>query len=372
MDRQGVNTAEMILTLDGAGALILSVTNDSGNTHTLTRSTSPRTGTQMADDVWHHVIAGVDTNGTTLRMVVDGTLYSSTAGSARTIASGSRRMTIGGSWDFVANEPAATGQVSLAAVTVVPGYNHDSTNRSNLYNSGANGFHGIDTVAARRLRLLRYLGNPYTITLSDVTSGLTVGAQETAGKNLVELMNEIAHFEAGVFYVDHLGELQYRGADYATAGTAYSVSALSDIHGSDLVLEAADRDYFNTLDVSGPAGSVYREDTALITQDGSVSESRTGVVAPTKALLGTYADRVLDWATAEGLEARTIPMDLMTSPVLGVFRLTVAQAALLAKVSLTDLPSAVYGFTSLTGYVQSITVTASATRLDVTVEMSAV
>jgi len=372
MDRQGVNTAEMTLTLNGAGALVLSVTNDSGNTHTLTRSTSPVTGTQFADDVWHHVIAGVDTNGTTLRMVVDGSSYISTAGSARTIASGSRRMTIGGSWDFTTGDPTATGQVNLAAVTVIPGYMPTATERTAFYNAGANGFHNIDTVAQRRTRFLKYLGNPYTITLSDGTSGLNVGGQETAGKSLVDLVNEIAHFEPGVFYVDHLGELQYRGAGYAAAGVLYVVSATDDIHGSDLVLEAADRDYFNTLEVNGPAGSVYRENTSLVTQDGSVSESRTGVVAPTKALLGTYADRVLTWATAEGLEARTIPMDLMTSPVLGVFRTALAQAPLLAKVSLTDLPSAVYGFTSLTGYVQSITVTASATRLDVSVEMSAV
>lgn len=365
MDRQvaDVTTALLQLQLNSSGALVLTATNDSGNTATLTRSTSPMTGTRMDDGQWHYALAGVDTDGVTLRIFVDGTAYTTTAGSARTISATNRRLVVGGYW--LHNSAVSFGccQGNYAGVAVIPGYMPTATERTAMWNAGSNGFSG-DTITARKDRLLSYVDNPYTITVADVTSGFTVGGQETSGKSLAELMGEIAYAELGAFYADYAGDLQYRGFAAVTATVDLTLDGPSDLVGQDIDYDADDAGYYNVLTAEGPAGSVYREDATALAADGVVSQSVSNVVCETLTQLGAWADQVLALAVDSSPLLTRARVDLLAGVLSGTTVRQVCRTAMTERVQLTGMPSAAFGTTSLYGFVQGYQVELSAHRCE--------
>jgi hypothetical protein len=369
MDRQSSGNGYMQLFLSGAGALTLTVRNDSSNTMTLTRSTSPATGVGMVDDAWHFVAMGTDTTGTRLFMYVDGATYTSSTGTTRTIGSTDRRLTIGGVWNWSTDQPTYGCSASFAGVAVYPSYAVTSSELSAIYNAGINGRSG-QTVTQRVERLLEYVDSSVSFTAADVTSGFTVGGQVTAGKDLLACFDEIAEAEGGVFHANQNNDLRYYGYDAYSAPVDLTLTAAGDL--LDGLEYASDADgFFNVLTVEGTtAGSVYREDATSVASDGIVGESRQGIVAGSQSLLEDYADRVLARAVAQPPGLRGVTVDVLTSENFASSRWVPLNKSLGTFCEITGLPSGVTGGTSAFGHIQGYSVSMSVDSLTMNVELS--
>lgn len=364
MDRQGAGAGVAYIRLETDGTLTCYVGRDSGGGATLSSISS-----HMYDGNWHHVRMHTTADGKTLGVIVDTlSMTSVTVGTALTIASGSRRATLGGfrNWTTPANSYCADASYAAPAIgTTVPTYTTAA-----WYNEGANGNSG-QSVGTRLNDWTRWVGLP-SVSTADL-AGIYLSGQDTDNKSVLEAMQDVAVTENGVLYVDRLGSLRFRGATARASGASVTVTidAEKDLDGSDFHLIDDDSLFTNTVTASGPAGSAVAQDATSVAALGILDDPVT-IYGYDMTTLQNYATDRLARRMSPKARLGQVTVDLMTASA--VSAATVLQLVPLDRAKLNNLPTwmTAGGTTEIHGFVEHYRLTVSKYVYSVALDMSPV
>ncbi len=372
MNRTSGGTGYVQLELAAAdGRLTLRVVGDSGGSVTL-NPTNPVSGQKLWDGAWHHVAVRLQpASGTTAGIWIDGSLRTSanSGGTACTIGSSNRRITFGGirnsgwtdnSYCYIGDMAAISVFRTTAAVA--------QANIDAMYGAGWDGDSG-DSIADRTSALAGFAshGAPSVVDIS----GMTMSGQDTGGKSLLDAYQEIAASEQGVCYIDRLGDPKFRGyaARNNTASVTLTASATADLAG-DVSLVLDDSLHANTVIAEGPAGKAIQQSSSALTVDGSeVIDSFTSIVS-SYVYLAYSASYRLGQRSSNKPRLGRITVDLLTTP--NSIESTTLQLVPLDRVSVTNLPTAVFGASTYDGFVEGWSLTCSTSEFSVGLDLSPV
>jgi hypothetical protein len=372
MNRTSGGTGYVQLELAAAdGRLTLRVVGDSSGSITL-NPTNPVSGQKLWDGAWHHVaVRLLPTSGTTAGIWIDGSLQSSgnSGGTACTIGSGNRRITFGGirNSGWTDNSYCYIGDMAAVSVfrttTTVAQADIDA-----MYGAGWDG-DNADTIGTRLTALAAFTGAATPAT-ADVST-FSLSGQDTNGKTLLDAYQDIAVTEYGVFYIDRLGDPKFRGysARDNTASVTLTASATADLAG-DVSLVLDDSLHANTVVADGPVARAVQQDSTSLAVDGQeVIDSYTAIGS--SYVWQTYsASRRLVWRSSNKPRLGRITVDLLTTP--NSIESTTLQLVPLDRVSVTNLPSAVFGASTYDGFVEGWQMTASTREFSVALDLSPV
>lgn len=314
-------------------------------------STGVMNHTSVADKLWdknwHHVAVKVNQAAQTQILVyVDGVYESShTATNLISISGTNRRITFGGLRNSSWTDNAYCLPGSMAVIGV---YRIASTpSLTSFYGACTDGDIG-DTITTRLTAYSDFINRATPSVTS--TSGKTLSGQETQNKTYLEIVQEIAETERGVFYMDRLGAPKFRGSSARASGASVvlTLDANKDITG-DFTISTDDALFANVVYASGPVGSYTAIDSASITNVGEVIDQFSSL-AGTETYLQNTADERLADRVYSGARLSKITVDLLTTP--NSIAATTVQLVPLDRVRVNGLDSTFAGATSFDGFVE--------------------
>ena len=305
------------------------------------------TADKLWDKNWHHVAVKVNQAAQTQILVyVDGVYESShTATNLISISGTNRRITFGGLRNNSWTDNAYCLPGSMAVIGV---YRIASTpSLTSFYGACTDGDIG-DTITTRLTAYSDFI-NAATPTVTS-TSGKTLSGQDTQDRSYLEIVQDVAQTERGVFYMDRLGAPKFRGSSARASGSSVvlTLDANKDITG-DFNLSIDDALFANVIYASGPVGSYTAIDSASIANVGQVVEQFSSL-AGTETYLQNTADERLAERIYSGARLSKITVDLLTTP--NSIAATTVQLIPLDRVSVTGLDSTFAGASTFDGFVE--------------------
>lgn len=228
--------------------------------------------------------------------------------------------------------------------------------------AGRTGFSG-ETPAVRVPRIMTYADvSPADYTVADGvadgygTSQATLGPLDTAGKDLLALVQETAQAEQGVFYVDFAGVAQF--ADRYSRGMSttpvFDVDQERYTSGSDFAAVIEDATIVNYVTVTASDGSTGTAfDQESIDDNGIVSASET-LNVDTQAQAADHAARRVACFAQPTPRIAQVTIDLLTAEDAGVYD-AVMPLKIGDLIRITGLPEQSQPSTVLDGYIEGMT-----------------
>lgn len=278
--------------VDSSDATIASVTLDSdghawGRLNAGTLGDIIPTDRTYDDGQWHHFALTWSTSGTTtVSLYVDGALVGTT--SVTSAATSVARVSLFG---LVTSSPEEGSLAFVAGYTTALG----ATAIANHANA-ARGWPG-DTTTARFNRHCSNAGLPSAFYATSGTTEKPMGAQSTAGRSLLDLINECAVAEGGSLYVSDTGVLTL-----ATSTTRYNTSVGVTLDATkagqvsaDTEIPTTDQDLINDSSATRSGGGTFRTvDTTSVDAYDLHDESETLYLA-----LDAHALNWTQWRVAQ-------------------------------------------------------------------------
>lgn len=335
----------------GAGALsvFIGINNDAqayGTINSGTSATITRSDRTYDDGQWHHYALAWSTSGTTsVRLYIDGDLVGSS--SVTSSATAFTRLNLFGISSAGANEGnlafVAAHATDIGATAIA---NHASA---------ARGWLG-DVTSARFARHCANAGLPSAFYATSGTTETPMSAQPTAGRSLLDVINECATAEGGVVYVSDTGVLTF-----ATSRTRYNTSVGLTLDATkagqvsaETEIPTTDQDLINDSSATRYGGGTFRTvDTASVDAYDLHDESETLYLA-----LDAHALNWTQWRVAQFADPaprlNEIPVNVVGYANSGGNVANLLNAEIGTKLQVTNLPADVSATSTLTLLVEGI------------------
>jgi len=338
----GTNVGRLDVWMDTNGAIHLEIVSDGASPTTV----SIYSGQGYNDDTWHSFGVTVNSTGKIVNLYVDGlSRANSTVGSALTIANTNRVSRFGSRFGLdygtaiTAGSYGFRGYLSTVAVnSITPG----STDASDFHNAGQWG-DGSDPINTRLSNILKFVyptGTP-SITSADYSS-VALSAQDSNGKDVLAMFNDVADTERGLVYVDNLGQIQFRGnlarkTTYNSNSPIAVLDAFKDLSGDQTItIIDDDANFANRVVATSAAGTYSAEDSTSITALGVISEA-WNCLGWAYSDITTVATNRLNSRSITQPRIGQITVDLLT--LIGASASTLLGLDPLDMISFTNLPS---------------------------------
>lgn len=292
------------------------------------------------DGQWHHYALTWSTSGTTTaNLYVDGAFVGTASVTAA--ATPVVRVSLFGAPTTPAPETGSLAFVAAHATAL-------SASTIANHADAARGWPG-DTTAARFNRHCANAGLPSAFYATTGTTEKPMSAQPTAGKSLLDAVNECATTEGGVAYVSDTGVLTF-----ATSTTRYNTAVGVTLDATkagqvsaDTSLATTDQDLVNDSSATRYGGSTFRTvDTASVDAYDLHDESETLHLALDAHALNWTQWRVAQFDTpAPRLDS--VPVDVVAYANSGGNVANLLNAEIGTKIRITNLPADVSATSTL-------------------------
>ena len=309
---------------------------------------------------------GIVWDGTDLTVHVNGGSFTTVGGPPGTTATTRSDVTVGSVWMPSRRRTWNTGTVTVSGIVVAPEA-ADSDQMYALYEACTTGFGG-EYPWTRVPRIMGFADvdpGDYVVdngpAYAHGSESARLGPLDTAGRDLLSLVQETATAEGGVFYIQSDSNVARFADRYSrellpdfpasTLGTAYVIDQESETTGSEFAAVIEDAQIVNMVTITASDGSTATAtDAASITANGLISASDSLLVNSQAQAADAANYRLAQFATPQP-RISSVTVDLTTGSGLyaEVLGWRIGQ-----RIRVTGLPETSQPATEFEGYIEGM------------------